>query len=120
MNDEKKTIGDGRKMAIGGCVGLLFGLSLGTTVAWLTHGFSNGLGWILIPHITFAMTLTGIWTVPCFLPASDDPVVQKVQTSVRDGVFRDNSDARDLVALRYRVKVEKGNINTGAGEVSHL
>lgn len=87
MHNEKNSIGDGRKMAIGGVVGLLFGLSLGTTVAWVTQGFSNGMSWILIPHIAFAMTLTGLWTVPCFLPASDDPVVQKLPEDAREKVL---------------------------------
>lgn len=87
MNNEQNSIGDFGKMVIGGTAGLLFGLSLSVTVAWLTDGFSSSLTWIIIPHITFAMTLTGIWTVPCFLPASDDPVVQKMQADGRDGAF---------------------------------
>jgi hypothetical protein len=86
MRNEKNSVGDGRKMAVGGVVGFLFGLSLGAAVAWLTHGFSNGMSWILIPHITFAMTLTGLWTVPCFLLASDDLVVQERPDEGRETV----------------------------------
>ncbi|MCA9069924.1 MAG: hypothetical protein KDA84_13420 [Planctomycetaceae bacterium] len=67
MNGEQDKTSDLGKMTIGAGIGLLFGIVLGTMVAWFSDSFANGTSWIVIPHIALVMTMTGMWTVPSFL-----------------------------------------------------
>lgn len=67
MNGNESGSSDLSVIVTGGGIGFFLGASMGLGIALVSGESASDIGWFVVPHAAFAMTLMGAWLAPCFV-----------------------------------------------------